>query len=127
MTNDGTTCRILVVIRQEAAAQFIRRALQEAGHHATGVDLPTAPALARAMRPDVVILDLGSPPDPGEFTALRQIRDARPATPIVVLSPRGDLADKLRLFDEGADDFLTKPFPVEELLAHIRVAALGRV
>ena len=70
--------------------------------------------------PDLVILDLGLP-DMDGVEVCRQIRDGR-STPIVVLSARGAEGDKVRALDAGADDYVTKPFGTEELLARIRVA-----
>jgi two-component system KDP operon response regulator KdpE len=72
------------------------------------------------FHPDVVLLDLGLPDMEG-FEVIRALRE-RTGTPIVVLSVRGAERDKVRALDLGADDYLTKPFGVEELLARIRVA-----
>jgi two-component system KDP operon response regulator KdpE len=70
--------------------------------------------------PDLVILDLGLP-DLDGVVVTSQIRESR-TTPIVVLSARGAENDKVRALDAGADDYVTKPFGTEELLARIRVA-----
>jgi len=70
--------------------------------------------------PDLVILDLGLPDIDG-VEVCRLLRDGR-STPIIVLSARGAEADKVRALDAGADDYVTKPFGAEELLARIRVA-----
>jgi two-component system KDP operon response regulator KdpE len=70
--------------------------------------------------PDLVILDLGLPDLDGVIVC-SQIRETR-ATPILVLSARGAENDKVRALDAGADDYVTKPFGTEELLARIRVA-----
>src|SRR5207248_7566759 len=72
------------------------------------------------VRPDLVLLDLGLPDMVG-LEVIRAIR-ARGSTPIVVLSARGAERDKVAALDLGADDYLTKPFGVDELLARIRVA-----
>jgi two-component system, OmpR family, KDP operon response regulator KdpE len=79
-------------------------------------------ALARydATHPDLVLLDLGLPGADGK-EVIRAIR-ARAATPIIVLSAREAERDKVEALDLGADDYLTKPFSVDELLARIRVA-----
>jgi two-component system, OmpR family, KDP operon response regulator KdpE len=79
-------------------------------------------ALAATEResPDVIVLDLGLP-DMNGVEVARLIRDER-ATPIIVLSARGAEADKVKALDAGADDYVTKPFGTEELLARIRVA-----
>ena len=70
--------------------------------------------------PDLIVLDLALP-DLDGVEVTRLVRDGR-STPIVVLSARGDEGDKVRALDAGADDYVTKPFGVEELLARIRVA-----
>lgn len=71
-------------------------------------------------RPDLILLDLGLP-DMDGLEVIREIR-AQAATPVVVLSVRGAERDKVAALDLGADDYLTKPFGVDELLARIRVA-----
>jgi two-component system, OmpR family, KDP operon response regulator KdpE len=71
-------------------------------------------------KPDLIILDLGLP-DMDGIEICRLIRDGS-ATPIIVLSARGKEADKVEALDAGADDYVTKPFGTEELLARIRVA-----
>jgi two-component system KDP operon response regulator KdpE len=70
--------------------------------------------------PDLIVLDLGLPDLDGVIVC-RRIRESR-STPIVVLSARGAEDDKVRALDVGADDYVTKPFGTEELLARIRVA-----
>lgn len=77
--------------------------------------------------PDLVILDLGLP-DMNGIDVCRQIRE-RADTPILILSARGDEKDKVTALDLGADDYVTKPFGPEELMARVRVAlrrSLGR-
>ena len=74
---------------------------------------------ASSHNPDVVFLDLGLP-DMDGVEVIRQIRSWS-NVPIIVISARSDDADKIEALDAGADDYLTKPFSVEELLAHLRV------
>jgi two-component system, OmpR family, KDP operon response regulator KdpE len=74
----------------------------------------------RRRRPDVVLLDLGLP-DMDGLTVLEEIRKLG-NTPVVVLSVRGRERDKVAALDSGADDYLTKPFGVDELIARLRVA-----
>jgi len=76
-------------------------------------------AIARDQ-PDLIVLDLGLP-DADGVELCREIREAR-AVPIVVLSARGAEIDKVRALDVGADDYVTKPFGAEELIARIRAA-----
>ncbi|MEQ8200582.1 MAG: response regulator [Syntrophomonadaceae bacterium] len=75
---------------------------------------------AAADRPDVVILDMGLPDQEG-FEVLRQIREWS-QVPVIILSVRGQDCDKVKALDIGADDYLTKPFSLSELMARIRVA-----
>jgi len=77
-------------------------------------------AMAAANPPDLIILDLGLPDIDG-FTVCSRLREWT-HIPIIVLSVREDEHDKVRALDEGADDYLVKPFGIEELLARIRVA-----
>jgi two-component system KDP operon response regulator KdpE len=86
----------------------------EASNGKTGLEL-------LAMSPDIVILDLGLPDVEG-LDLLRSIRSRDERVPVVVLSSRGDEAGKVQALDLGADDYVTKPFGMEELLARMRAA-----
>ena len=90
----------------------------------TAVSVSEATALLRNDPPDVVVLDLGLPDGDGG-RLVRELR-RRSAVPIVVVSARHEEAQKIQVLDEGADDYLTKPFSVAELLARIRVALRHR-
>ena len=81
----------------------------------------TALQAAREDRPDVVVLDLGLP-DLSGVEVLRRLRSWS-TTPVVVLSARAESTEKVEALDLGADDYVTKPFGMEELLARIRAAA----
>lgn len=82
-------------------------------------------ALARSEKPDLVVLDLMLP-DTNGFAVCQQLRSLSRATPIVILSARSQESDKIRGLDAGADDYVTKPFSVGELVARLR-AILRRV
>lgn len=86
----------------------------------TAIDGTSALAIAARTTPDLVVLDLGLP----DLDGAEVIRGLRGWTevPIVVLSGRADASDKVEALDAGADDYLTKPFSMEELLARLRVA-----
>jgi two-component system KDP operon response regulator KdpE len=102
---------------QKAIAPLLRSRGYEVEVAGTGAD-----ALQRVARhpPDLIVLDLGLPDLEGTEVT-RRIR-ASSAVPIVVLSARGSDSDKVTALDLGADDYVTKPFSPEELLARIRVA-----
>jgi two-component system KDP operon response regulator KdpE len=87
------------------------------------VDAPNGRvALERlAEKPDLVILDLGLP-DISGLELLRRVREQGLTTPVIVLSSRGDEAGKVQALDLGADDYVTKPFGMNELLARMRAA-----
>jgi two-component system KDP operon response regulator KdpE len=113
--------RILLVDDEVAIQRAVAPLLR-----ARGYDLDLAGTGAEALkafadrRPDLIILDLGLPDMEGTEVC-RRVR-AQSAVPIVVLSARGAEADKVTALDLGADDYVTKPFGPEELLARVRVA-----
>jgi two-component system KDP operon response regulator KdpE len=90
----------------------------------TAVSVSEATALLEHARPDVVVLDLGLPDGDGADLVRRVRRTS--SLPIVIASARHQEAEKIDLLDAGADDFLTKPFAVGELLARVRVALRHR-
>lgn len=112
--------RILVVDDEPAIRRFLHTALAETEFHLVQAENGHA-ALAAAVtaKPDVVLLDLGLP-DLDGVEVINRIRQWS-QVPIIVLSVRDREADKVRALDAGADDYLTKPFGVGELLARIRV------
>jgi two-component system KDP operon response regulator KdpE len=111
---------IAVIIEDEPQIRrFVRAALETEGwlvHEADTIKRGLTEAGTR--KPDLLVLDLGLPDGDG----LELIRDVRgwSSVPIVVLSARADEADKVAALDAGADDYLTKPFGVGELLARVR-------
>jgi two-component system KDP operon response regulator KdpE len=113
--------KVLVVDDEPQIRRFLRPALEHQG--CTVVEAETgreALVQASTRNPDVVLLDLGLP-DMDGLDLLRQLRQWFTG-PLVVLSARGDEAVKVQALDSGADDYLTKPFGVEELLARLRAA-----
>ncbi len=118
---EPTGARVLVVDDEPAILRVVQTNLSGHGFRvdtaATGQE---ALETAGRVRPDLVLLDLGLP-DMDGVEVIRSIRE-RAATPIVVLSARGAEHDKVAALDLGADDYLTKPFGVNELLARVRVA-----
>lgn len=113
--------RILLVDDEIAIQRSVGPLLRTHGYDVQMASAGSAAIkLAAEQRPDLVILDLGLP-DLDGTEVCRRIRETS-SVPIIVLSARGGEADKVRALDLGADDFVTKPFGPEELLARIRVA-----
>ncbi|MBF0126590.1 MAG: response regulator [Magnetococcales bacterium] len=113
--------RILVVEDEVQMRRFLRTALTARDFEVTeAVNLREARLHATSHPPDLILLDLGLPDGNGiDFT--REIREWT-HLPIIVISARGREDDKVSALDVGADDYLTKPFGIEELMARIRVA-----
>ena len=111
---------ILVIEDEPSIRRFLRSALTN--HHYQFVEAATAQdglAQAATRQPDLMILDLGLP-DLDGLDVIRRVREWT-TLPIIILSARGQESDKVSALDAGADDYLTKPFAVGELLARIRV------
>ena len=112
--------KLLVVEDEERVAAFLMKGLRTHGY---GVDWVRGghDALRRALDPDVslVILDLGLP-DLDGLEVLAGLRQRGASVPVLVLSARGRVGDRVKGLDLGADDYLAKPFAFEELLARIR-------
>jgi two-component system, OmpR family, KDP operon response regulator KdpE len=113
--------RVLVVDDEPGILAAMAPLLRSRGYE-VGTAMSGRAALESVEReePDIVVLDLGLP-DLDGVEVCRLIRDGR-STPIIVLSARGAERDKVAALDAGADDYVTKPFGTEELLARIRVA-----
>jgi DNA-binding response OmpR family regulator len=111
---------ILVVEDEEGIVSFVRRGLESAGYRvvvsADGID-----GLVMALSADIelVVLDLGLPGLSGE-EVLRRLRLRRPSVPVIVLTAKDAVDDRIANLDAGADDYMVKPFSVRELLARIR-------
>jgi two-component system KDP operon response regulator KdpE len=116
---------VLVVEDDNEIRSVLRASLAAEGFEVlTAVSLSEATALLEHAQPDVLVLDLGLPDGDGA-ELVRRIRRSS-ALPIVIASARHQEAEKIGLLDAGADDFLTKPFGVAELLARLRVALRHR-
>ena len=113
--------RILMIEDEAQMRRFLRASLSHAGYQL--LEAETAEqglTQAAAQNPDLVLLDLGLPDLDGLVVTERLRQWA--TMPIIVISARGQESDKIKALDAGADDYLTKPFGVGELLARIRVA-----
>lgn len=118
--------RILVIEDEPKVASFIRRALEEENYAVdVAADGQSGLDLAKSVNYDLIILDLMLPQLPG-IAVLQHIRAARIHTPLLILTARAELDQRVRGLDAGADDYLTKPFAIEELLARVR-ALLRRI
>jgi len=113
--------RILVVEDERKIAQFIKRGLKEEGYAVDCVsDGEEGHFLAATNDYDVIVLDLMLPKIDG-LTLCRELRKNKISSPIIMLTAKDGVQDKVLGLDSGADDYLTKPFAFEELLARIRV------
>ena len=124
MTGDAA---IILIVEDEPPIRRLLRTTLGAHEYRTIEAATGAEALSglRHHRPDLVLLDLGLP-DVDGLQLLSQIRKLSPV-PIVVLSSRGDEAAKVTALDSGADDYVTKPFGAEELMARIRAGLRHRL
>ncbi len=116
----GTRMRILVVEDEQELAASLGRGLRQAAH---AVDIAGTLATARTKLAieeyDAMILDIGLPDGSG-LSLARELRRAGNHLPVLVLTARDTVADRVRGLDEGADDYLVKPFALEEVLARLR-------
>ncbi|HKY63183.1 MAG TPA: response regulator [bacterium] len=118
--------KILVVDDEAAIRKFLKVSLEAQGFKVEeAVNGNEGITQAIAVRPDLIILDLGLPDMEG-FEVLSRLREWS-KVPVIVLTVRDAEEDKVRALDGGADDYLTKPFSVPELLARIRVAERHRL
>jgi len=116
----GRHVRVLVVEDEPLLARRLVRSLSEAGYAVdAAADGERADFLAHTERYDAVVLDLGLPGIDG-LTLLRRWREARVAVPVLVLTARGSWHEKVQGIDSGADDYVAKPFRIEEVLARLR-------
>ncbi len=114
------TVRVLVVEDEARLSGQLADALSGAGYAVdTAADGARADFLAATERYDAVVLDLGLPKIDG-LTLLRRWRESGNAVPVLVLTARGSWHEKVQGIDSGADDYVSKPFRVEEILARLR-------
>ena len=112
--------RVLVVEDEPSLSEQLAAALAEAGYAVdTAADGDRADFLGQTERYDAVVLDLGLPKVDG-LTVLRRWREAGLAVPVLLLTARGSWHEKVQGIDSGADDYVSKPFRVEEVLARLR-------
>jgi len=129
--------RVLMVEDDRMIGESLRQALRLDGHAVDWVyDVAAGQAALASERFDLVLLDLGLPEGPGQparpasgLNLLRGLRARADSTPVIVLTARDALGDRVAGLDAGADDYLSKPFELDELLARMRAVArrhLGR-
>jgi two-component system KDP operon response regulator KdpE len=119
--------RVLVVDDEPPIRRFLRTSLSAEGYQVTEAeDGKSALAVLKRNAMDLVVLDLGLPGMDG-FDVIRELRESRSTVPIIVLSVRADEAGKVHALDLGADDYVTKPFGMDELLARARTALRHRM
>ena len=117
----GTPASVLLVEDELPIRRFLRPAMEAAQWRLIEAETGQGGILeASQSRPDVIILDLGLPDIDG-IDVIRRVREWS-AVPIIILSARGQETDKITALDAGADDYIQKPFSVNELIARVRVA-----
>lgn len=122
MKSDSIPLRVLVVDDEPPIRRFLRTSLAAQGYDIIEAeDGSKALEEVRRRPPDLLVLDLGLPGIDG-LEVIQRLRGSGVALPIIVLSSRVDEAGKVEALDLGADDYVTKPFGVDELLARIRTA-----
>ena len=112
--------RILLVEDDNAVAETVRRSLAREGHEADlAPDAQTARSCAGGQQYDAILLDLNLP-DASGFDLIGELRNANPTIPVLMLTGRTSKEDVVHGFEVGADDYITKPFDVRELVARLR-------
>jgi DNA-binding response OmpR family regulator len=118
--------RILIAEDESRLSGFLEKGLRANGFVTTvAVDGAAAALMARDTDFDLLILDVGLPGKDG-FEALRDVRRAGQELPVIMLTVRRDVADKVAALTSGADDYMTKPFGFEELLARVHARMRSR-
>jgi two-component system KDP operon response regulator KdpE len=127
MISKAAPSKVLVVDDEPAIRRFLRTSLKSQGYQVSEAENGTA-ALDNLRRNsvDVLVLDLGLP-DINGFDIIERLRGQGSTLPIIVLSSRSDETGKVKALDLGADDYVTKPFGIDELLARLRTALRHRL
>ena len=110
---------VLLVEDEDRIASFVTKGLGARGFEVRRVASGAEAHAAVSDEVGVVVLDLGLP-DVDGLEVLRRLREQRPRLPVVILSARGDIEDRVRGLDLGADDYVAKPFAIDELAARLR-------
>jgi len=114
------TYKILVVEDDANIREYLEEALKEAGYTVTGTpDGAVALKKVKESKPDLVLLDLGIESIAGE-TVCEELKKMHPALPVIILTAKSTSSEVVHGFDIGADDYISKPFEFDELLARIR-------
>lgn len=122
----ATPLKFLLVDDEPQIRKLLRIGLTTQGYESLEASNGKAALCLLAKRPDLIILDLGLPDMPG-LELLSTMRRRNESVPIVVLSSRDDESGKVQALDLGADDYVTKPFGMDELLARLRAALRHRL
>ncbi len=117
---DGNPINVLVVDDEAVLAEMVSMALRYEGWNiATAGDGSAAVAAARAQRPDVVVLDVMLP-DMSGLDVLRKLREENPQLPVLLLTAKDGVEDRIAGLTAGGDDYVTKPFSIEEVVLRLR-------
>jgi two-component system KDP operon response regulator KdpE len=127
MTPRAGPLRVLVVDDEPAIIRFLRAGLETQGYIVSDAkDGRTALDAVRRKAADLIVLDLGLP-DMDGLDVVKSVRASGETVPIIILSSRGGESHKVEALDLGADDYIVKPFGVDELLARVRTAQRHRL
>jgi two-component system, OmpR family, KDP operon response regulator KdpE len=127
MTAGANPLRVLIVDDEPAILRFLRAGLTNQGFTVSEAEVGESVLdIVRRQGTDLVVLDLGLPDIDG-LEVIRRLRDEGSSIPIIVLSSRDDEGSKVAALDLGADDYVTKPFGIDELFARIRAAQRHRL
>ncbi|HXA11152.1 MAG TPA: two-component system response regulator TcrX [Mycobacterium sp.] len=117
---DGNPINVLVVDDESVLAEMVSMALRYEGWNiATAGDGSSAIASARAQRPDVVVLDVMLP-DMSGLDVLHKLREENPQLPVLLLTAKDAVEDRIAVLTAGGDDYVTKPFSIEEVVLRLR-------